>query len=473
MYRNWLPSLAAGLVLAATPGLHAQPQPSGSSSTNPQANRDVIETFRKLLLKQLGSPATATTAYVSEALAQAWINGLHQVDSTYQPAPFQQWINRAPNVSTYNPPDGANPNAPGISTTDLLSQAAQQQPGYRSAVYTMAGSSVEGTYVSGHGVLFLGTVHGVPQGGAGKQLGTHYQQLTCIQCHGNKVPGQEDKPSPSNQADSEWEALNGKPTPTKGQPAPKPQPKLPSYCQPSLLADRLVQLLADHGHRFTVRPDERITIQLHVRAGDQVLTRANDLFDQIGRQPQVNDGGVVVFRYPMTYSLNADAPDNYIKRNVGGPEEKFADPVAQQDANNSARDTRNALVRRQNALAELHLKEGNLDKALEAYRKIMESTDAIDPSLRAEAYRNVAVVLIKQGKVAEAQGLLANTNYTNLLTGQNNKPASAKPNQPAPKPAAQDWSLTVSATKAQCDAVRAGKLSLEDFAKQIEVKSSK
>jgi hypothetical protein len=465
MHRKWLLTLTTTLIVAAasqtTP---AQGPPPKAAS--PAASREAIETFRKLMLRQLSSTtpwmATSQDSNLlpltgSDPLALNTLNA------------FQSSANQLPNKAV-------DPRVPANTFFRNVDLAQRYHPTHSTFLNSTTGAaSIEGTYLPGHGVLFLGTVRHLtlPTSSLAQRWA---KSRFCATCHVTPTePEKEDKPSKTQQADDEWEAIKsgGVKQPSKDPTTAKPGANAPQHCVPSLLAERMIQLLADHGHRFSdVGPHERITLQLHIRGSDQVLSNS-PLLTPDGNQ-------VLVFQYPNyvvgdlpIYTPDYAAASRYVKRNVGTAGETAGNQPNPVQEMLGGDETVRTFVRQQNALAELHLKEGNLGKALEAYRKLTDTQYTLDPAVRAEAYRNAAVVLIKQGKVAEAQGLLGSTLYSELLKGQAQKTASTKPSQPAAKAAVpQHWTLTVSATKAQCDSVRAGKTSLEDFAKAIEVKTS-
>jgi tetratricopeptide (TPR) repeat protein len=452
MIAKYLCTLAAGLILAgSTPGLPA-PQASPKQAGGDAAPiRDTIETFRKLLLKQLQHGGSYVYTNNPHAAYDYFLHG-------YLPqTQVKPW------VADYHVPAKELPqtNAAlwgaylGIPTPNQ--NTANVQPSYYQASNSNL-NSAEGTYLPGHGVVMLGTLRTFTMRGMS-------QQLTCTKCHDDKVTPKEDAASPQNLADAEWDAVTGRPSagplPAKDK---KASPKVTEFCQPSFLADQLVQLLARHGHRFDLKANERITIQLHIRGGASLAPPTTSDF-----QPNVNniaDGGTVAWR---NYALKEYVPNSYINRLT--TDAALALPSTAEQASQDP-DPTNTFLRRQNAMADLHVKEGNYAKALEAFRSIIDSKHTLQYTDRADAYRRMAELLIRQGKIDEAQSILSKYNELLKANPTTQKPANTPAQSAGAKPTS-DWSITVSATKAQCDAFRAGALKLEDFAKQVEIKTTK
>ncbi len=451
-------ALLLGIALQPAPGQSPQSQPSIPDG---QRMRETIDTFRTVLLRQFLANQTIQYGYSPHGLPNTTSSGVTLVPSQSQNTTIPDG---ASGLSLY----GQAAAAPRITQPDQTKKAQSGSDssnwmlGYYSAnmahindgvhywapTYWNAGSlstTAEGTYLPRQGVLYLATVHSPQALGVGKLS-------SCTSCHdsGTQLPAAVNDPNQS--ADAEWDRATSSPkqklhsSPDKSSDK-QSRPQSAQQCLPSTLADKLINLLASHGHRFTdLRPEERITIQLHVRSGGNYFsTQLNTASPNVTDLPIVNYYGSA--REAFSSATTFDPTQT-------GQGLASSDP----------------LLNRQTSLAELHLRENNLEKAAEAYRKVLSSS-SITAQTKAEAERQLAAILIRQGKIEEARSYL--DLYTKSKKADSGspdaKPQTARTDSNLSKK--EDWCLTVSATKGQCDAVRSGKITLADFAGQVTIQS--
>jgi hypothetical protein len=234
------------------------------------------------------------------------------------------------------------------------------------------------------------------------------------------------KPEP---AMTEWERerrrLLGQPVPDKA-----PPPKRAS------ISEVLIKLLAENGKYFAgLKEDERVLIAVTFRGHATGSTVA-------GAQPSANS--------------SADATASFLNQLA-------------------AREDRVASLE---SLGDLHLKQGQPDKAIEAYSKALVAADEAandanrdEPASRARvsnALVRLAQAYLAAGKVDEARATM-----DRAKTAREEKPrADSGPKPRTANKAAQlrvPARLTVSAPKKLLDQVGSGQISLDEFRKKVTV----
>jgi tetratricopeptide (TPR) repeat protein len=234
------------------------------------------------------------------------------------------------------------------------------------------------------------------------------------------------KPEPSV---TDWERerrrLLGQPLPEKA-----PAPKRAS------VSDVLVKLLAENGKNFAgLKEDERVVIAVTFRgqANAATFTKA-----------------------PAAVNTATDATPSFLGQ--------FA---AREDRVTSLEN-----------LGDLHLKQGQPDKAIEAYSKALEAADeaANDPKRDEPASRarvSNALVRLAQAYLAAGKVDEARATMDRAKTSREEKPrANADPKPRAANKTAQlrvPTRLTLSAPKKLLDQVGNGQMSLDDFRKKVTV----
>jgi tetratricopeptide (TPR) repeat protein len=291
-------------------------------------------------------------------------------------------------------------------------------------VSTLRYPPAEGVYLKGHGVVFTLT-----------------------------LPPQKDlkpsAPAPSEKALTEWERerkeLRGEKVDGAGAEKKAKEPTI---------ADILIKLLAENGKHFTqLAPDETVTIVVTFRqteggagAVDPILINHFYPQDSYLRPNQLN-----------LYQLQVDQPANKnstkeIKTGEGAP--ASSGEVTTKGPSAKAKDSL--------LLGDLHYKQGKFAEAADAYTAALkELQDLKESDTYAEACRKLAQALLAEDKPEEAKAHLEQwIKYKKVET------APAKKDAPA---AQAPTKLILSAPKKLLDQVGSGKMSLEEFKKQVTV----
>jgi hypothetical protein len=277
----------------------------------------------------------------------------------------------------------------------------------------MHGPTVEGAYLSGYGVVFTVALPATDR---------------------NPLPGSGTPKSAP--AMTEWEREQRR---LRGEPLPERTGVVTS--KPSV-GDILLKLLAENGKHFTsLKDDERVTIAVTFRA--------------VSNQAK-----------PVTFTTLPDKPPLNVETISGTLKLSGAGPLAIVDQSQSVRDLE--------LLGDLHLKQGEPQAAIEAFRKALSLAEKEVAQAPADqdarnrllgTLRKLAQANLAAGKDDEARALMAKT------ATLESKPMTVNL---APKPAAavRPARLTISASKKLLDQVGNGKISLDEFRKQAMVEYS-
>jgi hypothetical protein len=266
--------------------------------------------------------------------------------------------------------------------------------------------AVEGTYLDGYGVVFTVTL---PATGQDPLPG---------------ASGPKDGPGLSDW-DREQKAQRGEPVPAKNPASPVRPP----------VGDVVLKLLAENGKHFTaLNDDERVTIAVTFR--NSVLQLHPSTFNKaaLGQDSTLLGAGV-----------NSDAG---LRANI-------------------VREDRVATLEN---LGALHLKQGEPQRAIEAFTNAASAAEAEAKQNPAEGNERLRGALLKLSQALLAAGKLddAREAMDRATTGLGNPPQAANS---APKTGAvnRPARLTISAPKKLLDQIGNGKISLEEFRKQAIV----
>jgi hypothetical protein len=283
-----------------------------------------------------------------------------------------------------------------------LYQANPGMMGYR-GMPPAAQAAVDGVYLDGYGVVFTAML---PATGQDPRPG---------------ATGSRESPGLSDW-EKEQRRLHGETVPDR-----TGAPKMPS------VGDVLLKVLAENGKHFTaLKDDERLAITVTFRS-------------------QTHHSLTVTMSAPAM-SGTAYAPGNptlppYATRTSGTAS------VESSPAGSGADEV---------LLGELHLRQGQFNQAIEAFKKA-EAKD--DPSTLADIYSKLAQAYTAANKLDEAR------TYLDKAKALHQKPEQAA--NPVRPPAGAGASLpvrlTVSAPKALLDRVGNGQISMDEFRKQAKV----
>jgi tetratricopeptide (TPR) repeat protein len=223
---------------------------------------------------------------------------------------------------------------------------------------------------------------------------------------------------------SEWDReqrrLRGEPVPEKAT-----APKAPS------VSETILKLLAENGKHFTaLKDDERVTVAVAFRGHSA---------------------------YPMAVTKSEPASSGYFQAIYGSE--------AREDRVGSYKN-----------LGDLHLKQGQPDKAIEAYTKAVSAAeDEAKANPKAtpdqstghdqvtDSLTKLAQAYLAAGKMDEARDTM------DRVKKSREKPATTANKAPQPGKHTQPARLTVSATKKLLDQVGSGTMTFDEFRKQATV----
>jgi hypothetical protein len=399
----------------------AYAQSSTAEKKQPSAQMyEDIEVMRRILNRSLHLPRHATHS--------VWVpsNGLN----TYTTQPILGL------GALGNPALGALGNSGGghsIGTTYGSSSLGALGGGLGALGNVMGGQSVgissleypgaEGVYLKGHGVVFNLILP--PQ----KQL-------------------KAETATPAPKTLSEWERIRkevrGEKLDTE---AAEKKPKEPSF------VEVLLKVLAENGKHFTqLGPDETVTIVVTFRPPDGSGRTGN---------PIALDLGFPVYFISVDlqsyYQLPTDEPTDPTSTQVpksNGPASPSGVEIVSKAPSGAAKD--NVL------LGDLHYKQNKYADAVKAYSQALEALDKKDKDAWAEVCQKVAQALLAEGKFEEAK------KYLDWVVERKKTAAPAVPKKD-PTPAPLPTKLILSATKKLLDQVGSGKMSFEDFKKDVSV----
>jgi tetratricopeptide (TPR) repeat protein len=199
---------------------------------------------------------------------------------------------------------------------------------------------------------------------------------------------------------------------------PEPERKEPPHRQPSL-EEIILRVLMENGHHFTqLRENESITVVVTFRGGKHTPGKIEVTFQSKAEPaPQTASGG--------------------------------GSGSSQQDYE---------------LLGDLHLKQGKMSEALEAYRRAVKENQ--DPKRTAALYRKLARALLAMDRTEEARHVLDQA----LEYQQKAQAAPAQPSRPAETGRVSlPAKLILGASKRLLDEAAGGKMSLEEFQKAANV----
>jgi hypothetical protein len=303
---------------------------------------------------------------------------------------------------------------------------------------------VEGNYLKGYGVAFQLVLP--PQKNVLKDL-----------------------PAVKGHAESDWDnarrELHGEKVT-----AAKPSPESPS------VAEVLLKVMADNGKHFEYLPEtENITIVVTFRGPAPV----HSFGAPAGRTRPMAGGGMSGMSPPSGFSGGKASGGPFGSASTssqgasGSSTGTSGAPTGSTSAGGSQADFVATLGRDYELLGDLHVRQGKINEAIDAYSKAANAakTATIAQPAGEDAKANVervkqrvrdlsvklARVLLDAGRVDEAQKALVMDTQIKVL------PPSASGSPPVPLPA----KLTISAPKKLLEAVGSGKISYDEFRKQV------
>jgi hypothetical protein len=334
--------------------------------------------------------------------------------------------------------------APSV-TTDFYYQGWMNYPQdpHHSGLVPML--PVEGNYLKGYGVAFQLVLP--PQKNVLKEL-----------------------PAAKAQAESDWENARRELHGAKVT-AAKPSPESPS------LADVLLKIMSDNGKNFEYLPEtENFTIVVTFRGAAPVHSYGASMS---GGRPRAGGGGLGSSMGGMSSSSTLKpsggtfgSSTNSLGSGSGITGSSSGAPTGWSSGGTVA-DTIAAIGRDYELLGDLHTKQGKTAEAVEAYGKAVQAakTATIAQSAGEDAKANVervkqrirdlstklAKALLDAGRVDEARKALEMETMIKVA------PPGASAGSTVPLPA----KLTISASKKLLDQVGSGKISYDEFRKQV------
>jgi hypothetical protein len=289
--------------------------------------------------------------------------------------------------------------------------------GHTVSVSTLEFAAVEGVYLKGHGAIFTLTLP--PQ-----------QNLKPDAA----VPSAE-KPL------SEWERVRKEVRGEKVEDSAKPKKN------PTVL-DTLLKVLAENGtHLSQLAPDETVTIVVTFREGEGAKNAGQNQVYQSYSQwvPAQDDDLVYIIRSAIDPDANEKATQP--KEGTAGPTKEI--PAAVKD---------NIL------LGELSFKQGKHKEAEKAYLtalKLLENSP--DDGALHQVYQALAQTYLADGKTEEAKNYLEKAIALEKKKASNPNPPKKEAKAASSVPA----KLIISAPKNQLDQVGSGKITFEEFKKEV------
>ena len=217
---------------------------------------------------------------------------------------------------------------------------------------------------------------------------------------------------------TEWERMQKA---LRGEPVDKPT----TTAKEPPLGDVILRLLADNGKHFTaLKDDERLTVAVTFRGTPHSAT-----LSMTGQS--------------ATTAIYGTAMGGDVKEDRAGSQESLGD---------------------------LHLKQGQPQRAIEAYQKALSEArhDGKDAPEGADGRVHGAMLKLAQAYLAAGQLDKARQSMEEAAALKNKSAPQAKTTT-GNKPAALPARLTVSATKRQVDDVGSGKITFDEFRKQATV----
>ena len=228
------------------------------------------------------------------------------------------------------------------------------------------------------------------------------------------------------------------------------------------VVEKVLDVLAENGHNFrALGPEERITVA--ITFGKQVSAAASHLFQSLG-DPFRAKGDQRVGR-PDTVGSGNELFFEGLRLSAVRESETVPDggvSVPKQRALNLAGELA-FLGDGRTAEGDLHLRQGNHAKAVEAYTKAIRESSGRDPykdrprESDVSLYKKLLQAQAGSGDLGKMQQLLE------LLTAVENLEPAEQRRVPVPA------RLVISVTKAQCDAVAADEISRKEFREQADV----
>lgn len=331
-------------------------------------------------------------------------------------------------------PTVLNPNQDPVHHWDTWNNTGINQPQLIwpntgvATVSTLRYPAAEGVYLKGHGVVLTLT-----------------------------LPPQKDlmptATAPAEKSLTEWERvrkeLRGEKTDGSGADKKAKEPTI---------ADILIKVLAENGKHFTqLAPDETVTIVVTFRQTEGGAPFADPIYFQLGH-PQdtlLRPNQLNLYQFPTAQPVNSDSTQ--VKK-AGGDTPASGGEVATKAASGKVKDSL--------LLGDLHYKQGKIAEAMEAY---MVAFNYLQESKESDAYaetcRKLAQCLLAENKTEEAK------QYLDLVIKRKKSAEPAPAKQEAPT-THSPTKLIVSAQKKLLDQVGSGKMTLEEFKKEVIVEYS-
>jgi len=267
-------------------------------------------------------------------------------------------------------------------------------------------SGIDGVYLDGKGVV-----------------------LTITMPAGARDPRPSAAPPKIAKPQSEWERTRQQLRGDSPEPVAKTETTTPT------LGDVLVSVLADNGQHLRISNNEDVTIVATFRP----VTPA-----AVSTTSPSNPG---LYDVPVTVAPGLAAPATQPSLAPTGHGQTFRDF---------------------NLLGDLHLRQRQYTQAQEAFQKALTQEPKGDPKQLAEVFRKLAETKLQTGKLEEAKAMIESAvtyerQANDDAAGKGRTETTSAPMQRTPA------KMIITSSKRHLDEVGAGKISLDEFRKQLKV----
>jgi hypothetical protein len=408
--------LAAPCLAYAQSGQEKKPSPEPPPAAGRSQMQEDVEVMRRILNRSLDLPRHSTRA--------VWVP--NQVDLNTLVNPGWGGVGHSVGGGLYGNVGGGIGGLSGVTTG---------WGGQNVSVPTVTHPAAEGVYLKGHGVIYTITLP--PQ-----------QNVKS-----NADLSSKDKPL------SEWDRVRKEVRGEKVDETDKPKKN------PTVL-DTVLKVLAENGtHLSQLGPDETVTIVVTFRESEDAQSPN---WNAIYQWAPVSDSNALPFGDPLQFHLGNDPTGDDVTSLIKAARDadKGANAAQSKEVTGTAAKEAPAAAKDNILLGELSLKQGKVKEALKAYEaalKLLESSPN-DASL-VQVHQGLAQALLADGKFEEAKKHVENALALYKATGNN----SNKPKKEAKAPATVATKLVVSAPKKVLDGVASGKITIEEFKKEVTV----
>jgi tetratricopeptide (TPR) repeat protein len=244
------------------------------------------------------------------------------------------------------------------------------------------------------------------------------------------------------------------------------------------IADILIKVLAENGKHFTqLGPDETVTIVVTFRQAEGGGTFVDPIYLNLGipQDTMLRPNELILYQHPLGALQAAKLRPNQL--------DLYQFPVAQPVNTDPTQDTKVAggaaapsgevatkgpsgKAKDSLLLGDLHYKQGKIAEAIDAYMvALKELQDSKEADAYAETCFKLAQCFLAENKAEEAK------HYVELVI-KHKKPVEPAPTKKEAPTSHSPTKLIISAPKKVLDQVGSGKMSIEEFKKEVTVEYS-